>query len=355
MVACGAAFHPSPPDRELGMNAPLPLVAAALALCSSLSSADPPTTPLSYQVGASTPGQEGSFDYVSVEQPSGRVFIGRSFGVEVMEGESMTTVLERKTVASVLQIGPQLLLTTNRGMDSATLMDRASGRVLADVPTGKSPDGAAYDTASGLAFVMNGGSKDITVIDVKTQRAVGRIGLGVTPEAGVVDGAGRLFVNLEETNEVAVIDIAARRITTRYALAGCDAPTGLARDPVSGVLAAACRNGVLKFIDSRDGHDRGQLEIGKGADTSIFDTQRRLGFVPCLDGTLTVYRLDDTGRVTSTQQLATRAGARTAAYDSTRDRLYIAVADVERDSAGKYLRARQNFQVLTVTPHAGAR
>ncbi|HEY1131404.1 MAG TPA: YncE family protein [Roseateles sp.] len=332
------------------MRAPLQLITTALALSTGLSIAKPPAPPLNYRVQASTPSQEGSFDYLSVEQPSGRVFIGRSFGVEVMEGGRMTTVLERKTVASVLQLGAGQLLTTNRGMDSATIIDSASNRVLADIPTGKSPDGAAYDARSGLAFVMNGGSKDITVIDIQARRAVGRIGLDATPEAGVVDGAGRLYVNLEETNEIAVIDIATRRVTGRYALAGCEEPTGLARDPASGILAAACRNGVLKFIDSRDGRDRGQLEIGKGADTSIFDAARRVGFVPCLDGTLTVYRLDEAGHVVSAQRQATRAGARTAAYDSARDRLYLAVADVELDAAGNYLRARQNFQVLTLRP-----
>jgi YVTN family beta-propeller protein len=320
------------------MSSTLLTLAAALTLsATALHAASPsPAAPaLAYRVQGSTAGQEGSFDYLSVEQPSGRVFVGRSFGVEVMDGGRMKTVLERNTVASVLQVGPRLLLTTNRGMDSATLMDRTDHRVLADLPTGKSPDGAVYDEASGRAFVMNGGSKTISVIDIPTQRVVAGIALDATPEAGVVDGAGRLFVNQEETNRIAVIDIASNQITARYALPGCDEPTGLARDPVSGLLAAACRNGVLKFVDSRDGRDRGHLETGKGADASLFDATRRIGFVPCLDGTLTIYRLDDAGRVTTTQRLATRAGARTAAYDSVRDRL--------------------NFQILTVSPGTGSR
>ena len=329
------------------------LVVALLALCSAAAPAGPPAPELAYRVAGAVTSRDGSFDYVSVEQPSGRVFIGRSFGIEMLDGARMTTVLHRKVVASVLPIGPRLLLTTNNGMDSATIMDRASRRVLADVPTGKSPDGAAYDAASGRAFVMNGESGDITVIDIATRRAVARIALETAPEAGVVDGAGHLFVNLEERSQIAVIDIASNSMTTRFALPGCKEPAGLAFDPVSGVLAAACRNGVLKFIDSRDGHDRGQLAIGEGADSSIFDVERRVGFVPCLDGTLSIYRLDEAGRVTATQRLETRPGARTAAYDSRRDRLYIAAADVERDAAGRYLRARKNFQVLTIAgaPH----
>ncbi len=330
-------------------------IGVLFSLCGAAVHAGPPASALAYQVQGATAGRDGSFDYVSVEQPSGRVFVGRSFGVAMLDGGRMTTFLDRKVVASALLIGPRLLLTTNGGSNSVTLMDRTTRRVLADIPTGKSPDSAAYDAASGRAFVMNGGSADITVIDIPTRRAVARIALPAAPEAAVVDGSGHLFVNLEENNEIAVIDIASHSITARYALPGCEEPTGLALDPVSGVLAAACHNGVLKFIDSRDGHDRGQLEIGVGADASIFDVQRRVGFVPCLDGTLSIYRLDDAGRVTEAQRLKTRAGARTAAYDSRRDRLYVAVADVERDAKGRYLRARKNFQVLTIAPTAGSR
>jgi len=126
-------------------------------------------------------------------------------------------------------------------------------------------------------------------------------------------------------------------------------------DKLSGILAAACRNGVLKFIDARDDHDRGQLEIGQGADSSIFNADKRIGCVPCLDGSLTVYRLDAAGRVTATQHLATRVGARTAAYDSQRDLLYIASAEVERDAAGTYLRAVRGFRLLTVGSTGTAR
>ncbi|WP_077034820.1 hypothetical protein [Pelomonas sp. KK5] len=331
------------------------LAGLLLALCGVLAHAGPSEAPLAYEVKGSTPGVEGGFDYVSVEQPSGRVFVGRSFGVEMLDGDRMTTMLDRQGVASVLLVGPDLLLATHRTMDRVTLMDRRSGQVLATLPAGKGPDGAAYDEASGRAFVMNGGSQDITVIDVGSRRAVAHIALGGTPEAAVVDGAGRLYVNLEDRNEIAVIDIARNRVTRRYALPGCDEPTGLALDARSGILAAACHNGVLKFIDHRDGRDRGQLEIGQGADASIFDAERRIGFVPCLDGSLTIYRLDELGRVTATQRLATRDGARTAAYDSRRDRLYVAVADVERDAAGQYLRARKNFQLLTIGTTSGPR
>lgn len=309
-----------------------------------------PQPALRYAVLGATPGPVGSFDYVSVDAPSGRVYVGRSFGVEVLSKGRFTTLLERKGVAAVLPIGDRLMLSTNGGENSATLFDRFTGKVTADIPTGTEPDGAAFDGKSGLAFVMNGGSEDVTLIDVARAKAVGRIAVGGAPEGGVADGAGRFFLNIEDRNEIAVISIAKRMLVRRYALAGCIEPTGIAYDAKAGLLISACHNGVAKLVDAATGRDRGTIRIGKGADGSLFDARRRIGFVPCIDGSLTVYRLDATGKVTGVQHLKTRDGARTAAYDSRRDRLYAARATVERDAKGRYLRAVRDFEIVTIGP-----
>jgi hypothetical protein len=101
-------------------------------------------TPAPYSLLASTSGSDGSFDYVSVDPPSGRVYIGREFGVQVLGNGRFATLLRRKGVASVLPIGQRLMLSTNGVADSATLFDRFTGEVTADIPTGKEPDGATY-------------------------------------------------------------------------------------------------------------------------------------------------------------------------------------------------------------------
>lgn len=309
-----------------------------------------PQPALRYALLGAAPGPMGSFDYVSVDAPSGRIYVGRSFGVEVLSKGRFTTLIKREGVAAVLPIGDRMMLSTNGDQNSATLFDRFTGKVAADLPTGTEPDGAAFDSASGLAFVMNGGSEDVTLIDVARRKAVGRIAVGGAPEGGVADGRGQFFLNIEDRNEIAVISIAKRMPVRRYALAGCIEPTGIAYDAEAGLLISACHNGVAKLVDATTGHDRGTIAIGKGADGSLFDPKRRIGFVPCIDGTLTVYRLDGAGKVTGVQHLKTRDGARTAAYDSRHDRLYAARAAVERDAHGRYLRAVRDFEILTIGP-----
>jgi len=301
-----------------------------------------------YAILGAMRGLDGSFDYVSVDSPTGDVYVGRDFGVQVLRGGRFTTLLRRKGVASVLPIGERLMLSTNGDGNSATLFDRLTGRAIADIPTGNEPDGAAYDPGTGLAFVMNGGSDDVTMIDVARRKAVGRIAAGGGPEGAVADGRGHLFLNIEDHNAIAVIAIAARKVVRQYPLRGCIEPTGIAYDETSGLLISACHNGVAKLTEAKTGRDRGSIPIGQGADGSIFDPTRRLGFIPCIDGTLTVYRLAPDGRAFVLQRLKTRDGARTAGYDSARDRLYLAAARVERDAKGNYVRARTDFRILTV-------
>lgn len=318
-------------------------------LAGAADAADGPT----YRVIQTFPAVAGSYDYASVDAATGTLYVGRGYGAMALDlatGKARTLV-KRDGVAAVLLV-PETpwMLTTNGETNTVTLLDRHTGEVWADIPVGTEPDGAFYDTATGLIAVMNGGSNDVSLIDPKTARQVGKIPVGGVPEGAVGDGAGRLFVNIEDLNAVEVIDLKARKVTGRYGLTGCDEPTGITYDPVAGLLISVCRSGVAKLIDAASGQDRGGFAVCSRPDGSLFDARSRRGFIPCIDGNLTVYTLDAAGKATITQTVKTREGARTAAYDAKSQRLYLPAAKVERDAQGKYLRAEQAFEVLVVAP-----
>jgi len=129
---------------------------------------------------------------------------------------------------------------------------------------GQGPDAIVVEPKSGLVVIFNGKSHDATLVDVTSKSVVGAIALDGKPEVGAADGTGRVFVNLEDKNAIAVIDVAARKVVGAYALNGCDAPTGLAFDQQTGVLISACDNNVAKAIDAKTGADLATLKIGKG-------------------------------------------------------------------------------------------
>ena len=333
---------------------PWVLMALVTAGCVTGGGADP-----AYRVVDRITGPDGRYDYVSVDPALGRVFVGRGNGVMTVDLPSrrVTPVLAKGVgVAAVLPLPDAgLILATNGDVDTAMLVDRRSGRVTATIPTGDDPDGAAYDAGSGLVFVMNGGSEDVSIIDPSIAREVARVPAGGVPEAAIADGRGNMFVNVEDTAEVIRIDVATRRVTGRYALPGCEEPTGIAYDHTTDLLISACHNGVAKLVNARTGADRGGFAIGKMADGAIFDEARRLIYIPCNDGTLWIVALDRTGATHPVATVPTQIGARTAALDPVSGRLYLPATDYTTPAQGDPERVPGTFRLLVVAPGGSSR
>lgn len=312
------------------------------------------SAPPAHAVVERIPGPDGGYDYLSVDSAAKRLFVARRWGVMAVDldsGKVIERLMEANDVSAVLPIpGGPLMLSTAYGDDKAVLFDRRTGEHVAEIPTGQAPDAAAYDPASGLAFVMNAKSADVTAIDVGRRTSVATIPVGGKPEAAVSDGRGRLYVNIEDTAEVAVIDVASRKVVERLKLPGCHEPTGIAYDAAAGLLISACHNGVAKLVDARTGADRGSVAIGKDADGAIFDPATRLAYIPAKDGVLTVFRLGADGAPGPAQAVETEAGARTAALDPSTGRVYLAAQPSRLDAAGEDVPVPGAFKILVVAP-----
>jgi YVTN family beta-propeller protein len=241
------------------------------------------------------------------------------------------------------------VVVTNGGPATAVFVDAKTFATLATVPAGKGADAAAFDARSGLVLVMNHIAGDVTLIDPKTHKAVATIMVGGDLEAAAVDGAGHAFVNVEDKNEIAVIDIASRKVTARYALTGCEGPTGLAYDAADRMLIAAC-DGATDFVDARSGKVLQTLATGKGADGVAYDARRKLAFVPSgREGTLAVIGVNR-GKSTILQTVTTQVGARTIDLDQRTGRVYLPTSQFGPPvtPGGRPPRVPGTFQLLVV-------
>ncbi|MEJ1964977.1 MAG: membrane dipeptidase [Gammaproteobacteria bacterium] len=308
-----------------------------------------------YGVVDRIPAPDGGFDYLSVDSARQRLFVGRGYGVMAVDLGSRTVInelLRADDVAAVLLIpGTDRMLVTAGGSNQAILIDRMTGAVRGRVATGKAPDAAFFEPASGLVFVMSSEDESATLVDPDKMQAVATLPLGGKPEAGVSDGKGRAYVNIEDKAEIAAIDVATRKVVKRFALPGCVEPTGIAYDADTATLISACHNGVAKLIDARTGADRGSVSIGADADGAIFDARRRLAYIPCDDGTLTLFHLDAKARPRVVAVVPTQPGARTAAVDPATGRIYLATR--KTDAAGKRMPGTFNILVVDRVPSTG--
>ena len=289
-------------------------------------------------VTGTIPAPDGGWDLAAVNPETRQLYVAHGNAVLAVDLDSGTVnpkLVEGLRLHAVLALPDGKALSTNGGNNTATIFESATGKIIAAVPTGQNPDAAIFDTASGLVLVMNGKSGDVTLIDPKTATSPGHIAIGGKLELPAVDGKGRAYINIEDTAEIAVIDIAARKVTTRYALPGCEEPSGLALDLSSGLLVTSCGNKKSIVLDAKDGKVVTTLTIGLRPDTVIFDPNRKVFFIPCGEGSLAVIGEKTGAPPTVIATIPTANGARTGALDAKTGKLYLPTADFEQPKPGE--------------------
>jgi DNA-binding beta-propeller fold protein YncE len=174
--------------------------------------------------------------------------------------------------------------------------------------------------------------------------------LGAPPEYAVSDGNGRVYVNLEEANQLAAVDTRSWNIATRWSIAPCNGPSALTRDAQHGILFSACANMTMVASDERTGKVVTTLPIGAGPDAALFQPSTGLVFSANYDGTLTVLHQDEPKLYHVVQSLPTAPDARTFAMDTHTGRLYLPVADLVPLAPGEEIpRIKPNtFRILVV-------
>jgi len=325
---------------------------AALLLCLAAPTASAAEPAPSLSVIATISGPDGGWDIPSVDAAARRLYIAHGdavMAVDLDTGKVTPKLIEGKRLHAVLPLPDGRALSTNGGDNTATLFEAATGKVIAAIPTGVSPDAALFDPSSRLALVMDGKGGDITLIDPRTAHAEGRIDVGGKLEFAATDGKGRVFVNVEDKAEIAAIDVAGRKVVARYKLDGCDSPSGLALNPDTGLLLAACANQKAVAVQATDGSPVATLSIGERPDGAIFDAKRKLFFIPCGAGSITVIA-ETAGKPAVVATVPTANGARTAALDPQTGKLYLPTADFAPPAEGekRHTVVPGTFRVLVV-------
>ena len=312
------------------MNARLLRGAGTLALALALlPAAGAPARQVSRRIPI--PG-EGGWDDLTVDGPSHRLFVTHSTRVDVVDltRDSVIGHIDGTAGVHAVAIASELGRGfTSDGRDSSiTVFDLSSLAVLQRVViAGRNPDAITYDPSSQRVFAMCGGSANAVVLDARTARVVGTVPLGGRPEFAVVDRAGRLFVNLEDSSAVVALDTHTLAVSARWPLAPGEEPSGLAIDRVHHRLFAGCGNQKLVVVDARSGRVVSTLPIGAGVDGVAFDPKRGLVYSSNGEGTLTVIREDSPNRYHVQETIATERGARTCTLDPVTGWVYSVTAD----------------------------
>ncbi len=275
-------------------------------------------------------GGEGGWDYLTMDSAARRLYVSHATKVVVVDVDAGTVLGEIPDTPGVHGIA--IADTLNRGFvsngrgNNVTIFDLKTLKLISQPKTGQNPDAIQYEAGSGRVFTFNGRSKDSTVIDAKTGNVESTIPLGGKPEFSAADGKGKIYVNIEDTNEVVEIDAKKMAVSKRYALTGCDEPSGLAMDVKKRLIFSVCGNKVMAISNPDTGKVIASPAIGEGADGVAFDAGRGVAFSSNgQDGNLTVVG-EVSGKWQVVETIPTKKSARTITVDSKTHLLYLPAA-----------------------------
>ncbi len=302
-------------------------------------------------------GGTGGWDYVAVDPSANRVYASHATLVEVVDLSSGKVVGQIPQLHGVhgVAVAPEFGkgFITNGQSNSVTIFDLKTLAKVGEPQTGQNPDDICYEPKTKHIFTFNGRSGDSSAIDPKTNEIIKVFPVGDKPEACAVDGAGKIYLNLEDSSEIVEIDAAKPAVLRKASLAPCEGPTGLAIDVKNKKLFSACGNKMMAVTDIPSLKVVATPPIGPGSDGAGFDPDLGLAFTSNGgDGTISIVKQVN-GKYETVDTVQTERGARTMTVDPKNHRIYLLAAEYgpAPDSGGKKGRPPilpDSFHVLVV-------
>jgi YVTN family beta-propeller protein len=284
-------------------------------------------------------GAPDRWDYVVFDGATERVYVAHGDGVSVVDARTGTVVgsvhgfvggTHGVAIAPLVGRG----YTDDGRAGEAGSFDLKSLQVQKHIATAQGADAMLYDPYSKHVFVVNGDSGTLSVIDPKSDSALGTVSIGGGLEYLVSDERGKVYVNGAERKEVIRIDTRTNLADARWSIPECTSPHGLAMDRVTQRLFVSCVNKVMVVVDAQSGARIADVPIGSGTDAAAFDPQRKLIFSSNgKDGTISVIREKDANTFVAEADIATRVSARTMSVDPRSGRLFVAAAEIDQNAA----------------------
>ena len=192
---------------------------------------------------------DGGWDYIVSDAEHGRIIRTRTDGADLIDVKTgkVTTLKNNGNGHMIVPVPGTALGVIPLRMPEKTIriMDTMADKIVADVPGGEAPDGAVYDPFSKHVFVANHNGGTVTEVDPVSGKSLAQIEVGKEGklEFPASDGAGRIFVNIEEPGILGVIDVKAQKLTAKWKMAGCEDASGLAyTGDKTKLLIASCGN-----------------------------------------------------------------------------------------------------------------
>ena len=286
-------------------------------------------------------GGDGGWDYLTVDPDTHRLFVPRGTHTMVIDADTGKVLgdIPGQKIAHGVAIVPSLergFITDGGGEGAIVIFDLKTYAVLGKLVTMPDSDGIIYDPALGRILAVSGDKGMLMSfkpdINPKSGKIDPPIELGGAPEFLASDGTGKVYINLEDKDMVAEVDLRARKVLARWPVAPAGHPVGMALDKNTHRLFIGCRNPQKMVVMSTEtGKVLSTVPIGAGVDAVVFHAGQ--AFASCRDGSLVVAGKKE-GSFAVEQVVKTPVGARTMGIDPTAHTIYLPTAEFEEAKPG---------------------
>ena len=294
----------------------------------------------------------GGWDYIAVN--NGKLYVSHGTQVNILNEETGDSIGYIPNTTGVHGIAFDKELnkgyTSNGRINNVTVFDLKTNETRGEIATGQNPDAIMYEPFSGMIITCNGRSKNLSIIDPKQEKTIDSIDVGGKPETAASDGNGKLFVNIEDKNEIVAVDLKKKTVINRWSISPGEGPTGLAYDKETKRLFAGCEK-LLIVLNAENGSIVDKIAIGDGCDGVAFDSKKKIIYTSNGEGNLSVIKELSADKYSSLGNFPTKRGARTITINENTGTLYLPTAEFDATKTGANGRPMMipgTFQVLVV-------
>ena len=272
-------------------------------------------------------GGTGGFDYVYADADGRRLYVARG---AIKDGPpARVNIFDLDTLEPVGEIpntnarGAAVDTKNHHAFASSkpvAMWNAKTHKLIKTIDVEGAPDGILADHFNNRIYIWSHRAPNTTVIDGKTGDVLGTIDLEGAPEQAVTDGKGKIWVDIEDKGNVAVIDANTMKVTAHYDLGNKDATAaGLAFDEKNRILFVACRQpapGVMVMMNADTGKIIATLPLDGASDGAVFNPKTMEVFSSAGNGKMTVIKEKSPTSFEVEQTVETMVSAKTLTFDA---------------------------------------
>ncbi len=278
------------------------------------------------------PGVRGRFDHFAIDTKGRRLFVAALGNntlevVDLAAGKRLHSLRGMAKPTGVLYLPEANQILVANGDDGILkILSGSDFKVLGHLTSLEDADNLRLEPQTKLAW-LGYGEGALAIVDPMAAKSLASVKLPAHPESFQLEPDGtRIFVNLPDAKQIAVIDRARRAPIASWPMEKFQANFPMALDAFNHRLFIGCRQPPrLVVLDTATGNPVADLAVSGDTDDLFYDALRKRLYVSGGEGFIDTIEESTPDTYKTVSRLSTAPGARTSFFSPALDRLYLAV------------------------------